>query len=120
VDLVDLDYPLPPEAIAQTPAAPREAARLMVIDRATARFADHVFLELPELLRAGDCLVVNDSRVFPARVFAEDDNGRRVELLFVEPLAAERRRALVRPGKSGRGTGLQVSPLTPPQHIGSC
>jgi S-adenosylmethionine:tRNA ribosyltransferase-isomerase len=99
VELDALDYPLPPAAIAQTPAEPREAARLLTIQRATGALADHVVMELPELLRAGDCLVVNDSRVIPARVFAEDAGGRRIELLFVEPLAPERWRALVRPGR---------------------
>jgi S-adenosylmethionine:tRNA ribosyltransferase-isomerase len=99
VDLAELDYPLPPSAIAQTAAEPREAARLLVIHRATGHLSDHVVRELPDLLRAGDCLVVNDSRVIPARVFAEDAGGRRIELLFVEPLTPERWRALVRPGR---------------------
>ena len=99
MDLSDLDYPLPPTAIAQTPAEPREAARLLVVDRATGSLTDRVVLDLPDLLRAGDCLVVNDSRVIPARVFAEDAGGRRIELLFVEAVASGRWRALVRPGR---------------------
>lgn len=99
MELTDLDYPLPRSAIAQTPAEPRDAARLLVIDRATGALADRVARDLPDLLRAGDCLVVNDSRVIPARVFAEDTRGRRIELLFVEPVAPERWRALVRPGR---------------------
>jgi len=102
VDLAALDYPLPATAIAQTPAEPREAARLLVVDRATGTLADRVVRDLPELLRPGDCLVVNDSRVIPARVFAEDAKGRAIELLFVEPLAPERWRALVRPGRRCR------------------
>jgi len=107
VHLHELDYALPPAAIAQTPAEPREAARLLVIDRAGGGLADHAFLELPDLLRPGDCLVVNDSRVIPARVFAEDAGGRRIELLFVEPLAPARWRALVRPGRRCR-TGVEL------------
>jgi len=99
VELSDLDYPLPESAIAQTPAEPRDAAKLLRIDRATGTLADHGFGDLPDLLRTGDCLVVNDSRVIPARVFAEDSGGRRIELLFVEALAPERWRALVRPGR---------------------
>jgi S-adenosylmethionine:tRNA ribosyltransferase-isomerase len=102
VDLAALDYALPPSAIAQTPAEPREAARLLVIGRATGALADHVVRDLPDLLRPGDCLVVNDSRVIPARVFAEDAGGRRIELLFVEPVTPERWRALVRPGRRCR------------------
>ena len=99
MDISELDYPLPPEAIAQTPAEPREAARLLRIDRGSGALGDHRFGELPALLRPGDCVVVNDSRVIPARVFADDQSGRRIELLFVEALAPERWRALVRPGR---------------------
>lgn len=98
MELSAFDYELPPSAIAQEPASERDAARLLVVDRARARFEDHVFRELPELLRPGDCLVVNNSRVIPARVLARDAAGRPVELLFVEPAGSARWRALVRPG----------------------
>jgi S-adenosylmethionine:tRNA ribosyltransferase-isomerase len=99
VDLADFDYDLPPGAIAQAPAPERDGARLLVIDRGRQSFADHGFADLPGLLRPGDCLVVNESRVIPARVLAQDAEGRPVELLFLEPLAPERWRALVRPGR---------------------
>jgi S-adenosylmethionine:tRNA ribosyltransferase-isomerase len=102
VEIAALDYPLPPAAIAQTPAEPREAARLLVVDRASAALTDHAVRDLPELLQPGDCLVINDSRVIPARVCAEDSGGRRIELLFVEPLGPARWRALVRPGRRCR------------------
>ena len=102
MEIAALDYPLPPASIAQTPAEPREAARLLVVDRASAALTDHVVRDLPELLQPGDCLVINDSRVIPARVFAEDSGGRLVELLFVEPLGPARWRALVRPGRRCR------------------
>ena len=102
MELADFDYDLPPGAIAQTPAPDRDAARLLVIDRDRQSWADHVFADLPGLLRPGDCLVVNESRVIPARVLAEDGAGRPVELLFLEPLAPERWRALVRPGRRCR------------------
>ena len=102
MEITELDYALPPAAIAQTPAEPRDAARLLLVDRTTGTHADHVVRDLPALLRPGDCLVVNDSRVIPARVFAEDAAGRRIELLFVEPLSPERWRALVRPGRRCR------------------
>jgi S-adenosylmethionine:tRNA ribosyltransferase-isomerase len=103
VDLADFDYELPPSAIAQTPIEPRDAARLLVIDRARGSFADRVFADLPGLLRPGDCLVVNNSRVIPARVFATDPAGHRVELLFVEGEGEGGRwRALVRPGRRCR------------------
>src|SRR6266436_1356236 len=63
VDVHDFEYELPPEAIAQAPALERDAARLLLIDRARGALEDHVVRELPELLRPGDCVVVNDSRV---------------------------------------------------------
>ncbi len=109
MELSLFDYHLPPSAVAQTPAEDRDASRLLLIDRARRALADHRFVELPELLCPGDCLVVNDSRVIPARVLARDGRGRPVELLFVEPEAPERWRALVRPGRRCRpGAALVV------------
>jgi S-adenosylmethionine:tRNA ribosyltransferase-isomerase len=110
VDLADFDYHLPPGRIAETPAEPRDAARLLVIDRARAALADHRCVDLPALLRPGDLVVLNDSRVIPARVLALDPGRRRqVELLFIEPVDPQRWRALVRPGRrTAPGTTLVV------------
>src|SRR5262245_21324745 len=102
MDVSDFEYELPPASIAQTPAESRDASRLLAIDRARGTFEDHLFKELPDLLRPGDCLVVNDSRVIPARVLASDAAGRPVELLFVEAESDRRWRALVRPGRRCR------------------
>jgi S-adenosylmethionine:tRNA ribosyltransferase-isomerase len=102
VELADFDYELPPAAIAQAPPETREAARLLLIDRAGGALADRHITDLPSLLRPGDCLVVNDSRVIPARVLAEDPDGRPVELLFVEPVTDVAWRAMVRPGRRCR------------------
>ena len=102
MDVSELDYDLPPELIAQTPAPSRDASRLLVIDRARGGFEDHVFAELPDLLRPDDCLVVNNSRVIPARVLARDVAGREVELLFIEAIDGHRWRALTRPGRRSR------------------
>jgi len=99
VDLADFDYALPPGAIAQRPAPPRDASRLLVIDRARETIADHMFAELPRFLRRGDCVVVNNSRVIPARVLAEDSRHRPVELLFLDGGDDVLGRALVRPGR---------------------
>jgi S-adenosylmethionine:tRNA ribosyltransferase-isomerase len=99
VDLSELDYALPPSAIAQAPADARDASRLLEVDRAGRTLRDRRFADLPALLRPGDCVVVNDSRVIPARVLAEDGAGRAVELLFVAPAAAGRWSAMVRPGR---------------------
>ena len=102
MDLADFDYDLPEAAIAQAPPEAREAARLLVIDRAREALDDRAITDLPGLLRAGDCLVVNDSRVIPARVLAEDLEGRPVELLFVEAVSDGAWRAMVRPGRRCR------------------
>jgi S-adenosylmethionine:tRNA ribosyltransferase-isomerase len=108
VDLDAFDFSLPAGAIAQAPAERRDASRLLVIDRARRQWRDARFTDLPDLLRPGDCLVLNDSRVIPARVFARTSaNDRPVEILFVLEETAARWRALVRPGRACRpGTEL--------------
>ncbi len=78
----DFHYALPPELIAQAPLAERRASRLLVLDGATGAVEDRLFAELPELLRAGDLLVLNDTRVLPARVIGRKPTGGRVELLL--------------------------------------
>jgi S-adenosylmethionine:tRNA ribosyltransferase-isomerase len=114
VDLSAFDYALPPEAIAQAPADARDSSGLLVIARGAGSLEDRRFTDLPALLGPGDCLVVNDSRVIPARVLAEDASRRPVELLFLEPLAATRWRALVRPGRRCRaGAELAVGGEVP-------
>jgi len=79
----ELDYDLPPERIAQAPATPRDASRLLVLHRATGRLEHRVFRDVGDYLAPGDCLVVNDSRVLPARFFARRAAGGRVEGLFL-------------------------------------
>lgn len=79
----DLHYDLPPELIAQAPATPRDASRLLVVDRAAATRAHRRFRDLPEYLRAGDALVLNDTRVLKARFFARRSTGGRIEALFL-------------------------------------
>src|ERR1039458_117120 len=69
MDLAEFDYTLPEELIAQTPLADRAASRMLVIDRTHGAWEDRQFRDLPAFLRPGDCLVLNDSRVFPARLF---------------------------------------------------
>jgi S-adenosylmethionine:tRNA ribosyltransferase-isomerase len=109
VDVADFDYALPPGAIAQAPPPARDGGRLLVIERAGEGLSDRRVLDLPGLLAPGDCLVVNDSRVIPARVLAEDAAGHAVELLFLEACTPARWRALVRPGRRCRpGAALRV------------
>lgn len=98
--LDDLDYDLPPALVAQAPAEPRDASRLLVHDRASGGVQDRVFRDMPALLHAGDVLVRNDTRVFPARSFFRRATGGRIEVLFLRPLpeagAAETWEALLR------------------------
>lgn len=97
------DYLLGPERIAQYPAEPRDASRLMVCDRGKGSWEDRVFGELPDLLGAGDCVVLNDSRVIPARLPGRlEPEGTRVELLFLKALGPSRWEALARPGRRCR------------------
>lgn len=92
----ELHYELPPERIAQHPIEPRDAARLLVLDRTTGRVEHRVFRDLPEYLSAGDALVLNDTRVIPARFFARRATGGRVEVLFLHE-TADGWRVLLRP-----------------------
>jgi S-adenosylmethionine:tRNA ribosyltransferase-isomerase len=95
--LSDFDYHLPPERIAQTPCEPRDAARLLV-DRGDGHPEHRRVADLPDLLRAGDLLVLNDTRVLPARVHLTRRTGGHVEILVLEPIDERRWTALVRPG----------------------
>ncbi len=84
--LSELDYELPPELVAQHPAAERDDARLMVVERRAASIEHSRFRKLGRYLREGDLLVLNDTRVFPARLFAHKESGGRLELLMVRPV----------------------------------
>ncbi|HNQ36163.1 MAG TPA: S-adenosylmethionine:tRNA ribosyltransferase-isomerase, partial [bacterium] len=75
----ELDYPLPEAAIAQEPAAERDRARLLILDRASGRMAEAAFADLPDRLAAGSLLVLNDSRVRPARLRFTKASGGRLE-----------------------------------------
>jgi S-adenosylmethionine:tRNA ribosyltransferase-isomerase len=109
MDVSLFDYELPPGRIAQEPAEPRDSSRLLVLERATGSLADAGFSDLPRWLRAGDCLVVNESRVIPARLIgALEGDGRPVELLMLRALDGGRWEALVRPGRRC-GLGARVS-----------
>ena len=80
-----IDYELPRELIAQQPLKHRADARLMVVDRARNAIDHHHVRDLPSILEPPDRLVLNDTRVLPARLFASRDTGGRVELLLLEP-----------------------------------
>ena len=115
--LADLEYELPDELIAQTPAEPRDASRLLVERRSTGALEDRVFSELPSLLRRGDVLVRNDTRVFPARSFFHRATGGRIEVLFLCALTgpspvSERWEALLR-GRPRREEVLESEVMGP-------
>src|ERR1700687_4893673 len=97
--LAGFDYTPPAELIAQAPLEPRAAARLLVLDRTYDRFAHHYVRELPELLRPGDLLVANRSRVLPARIRGHLRGGGRAEFLLLRRLQAGRWQALARPAR---------------------
>jgi len=83
VRLSELQYDLPRELIAQRPAEPRDAARLLVLDRSNGRIAHRVFRDIGDYLHPGDCLVLNDTRVIPARFFCRRQSGGKIEGLFL-------------------------------------
>ncbi|MBI4201760.1 MAG: S-adenosylmethionine:tRNA ribosyltransferase-isomerase, partial [Chloroflexi bacterium] len=95
----DFDYFLPKERIAQTPVEPRDHSRLMRLDRTSRGIAHHYFYELPDLLCAGDLLVLNDSRVIPARLLGQRAaTGGQVELLLLRREGPGLWQCLGRPG----------------------
>ncbi len=81
---IDFDYELPQERIAQTPAEPRDSSRLLVYNRATGEREHRIFHDLPQYLRKGDLLVINQTKVIPARIFGKkDETGGSVEVLLL-------------------------------------
>src|SRR4051812_4291188 len=97
----DFDFDLPPELVGQEPAEPRDSARLMVLRRAAGAIEHRIFRGLPELLAAGDLLVVNDTRGMAARLFGRrEETGGRVEALLVRPLTDLRWEVLFRPARA--------------------
>ncbi len=95
----DFFYDLPPGLIAQTPAQPRSASRLLCLTHAPVVLADRMFVDLPELLHPGDLLVFNDTRVIPARLYGVKDSGGKIELLVERVLDAHRALVLCRASK---------------------
>lgn len=99
----DFDFELPKELIAQTPLERRDASRLLVLERDSGAMQHRHFYELPEFLRPGDCLVLNDSRVLPARLIGRREPGGGVcELLLLTDRGGDIWECLVRPGKKLR------------------
>ena len=112
VRLADFDYDLPSDRIAQRPLEPRDASRLLVVDRRAGRFLHRTVRDLPSLLAAGDLLVANNTRVLPARLRGtRADTGGKVELLLLRKEADGTWAALARPVKKlPAGTTILVPP----------
>lgn len=95
----EFDYELPEELIAQEPLSQRDASRMLVVDRKQGRWSDDKFLDFPDYVRENDVLVINNTRVFPARLKGRrDPSGGRVEVLLIRELKPFTWEALVRPG----------------------
>lgn len=96
----DYDYELPPEFIAQEPVEPRDHSRLLVLDKSTGKTEHRFFNELPEYLRKGDLLVLNDSKVIPARLLGyKEDTGAKAEIMLLRSLGKGMWEALARPAR---------------------
>ncbi|MBQ8896907.1 MAG: tRNA preQ1(34) S-adenosylmethionine ribosyltransferase-isomerase QueA [Clostridia bacterium] len=95
----DFWYELPEELIAQTPLEQRDSSRLLVLDRATGKTSHRHFYDITDYLRPGDCLVLNDSRVLPARLLGSRPSGGAAELLLLRDLGDKKWECLARPGR---------------------
>jgi len=109
----DFNYHLPPACIAQTPIEPRHASRLMVLQRDRQEVEDSTFERIGKCLNPGDVLVINQTRVIPARLFAHKPTGGRVELLLLKRLETDTWEALV--GGKGLNTGVVVTVINGPR-----
>src|SRR5687767_1903112 len=95
----DFDYQLPAELIAQEPLPERGASRMLAVDRSAATFSDKRFSDLPEFLHAGDVLVLNNTKVFPARLFGRSETGAQIEVFLIRELENGLWETLARPGR---------------------
>ena len=106
----DFYYELPQERIAQTPKEPRDSSRLLVYDRKTGEKQDKIFYEIADFLKAGDVLVLNNTKVLPARTYAKTAHGGVVEVLLLKRYDLKTWEVLMRPGKKGKiGAKMTIS-----------
>jgi len=98
----DFDYQLPEELIAQDPIEPRDASRLLILDKKTGSIRHSIFHHLADYLHPGDVLVINDTKVLPARIYAHKESGAVIEVLLLKQVALNSWQALVRPGKKAK------------------
>lgn len=123
----DFFFDLPQELIAQTPIEPRDSSRLMVLDKHTGEVSHRHFYEISELIRPEDCLILNDSRVLPARIYGvKVDTGAHVEFLLLENKGNDTWEVLCKPGKRAKkgsrftfGDGLLSGEVTEAKEDGN-
>ncbi|HHG74506.1 MAG TPA: S-adenosylmethionine:tRNA ribosyltransferase-isomerase, partial [Persephonella sp.] len=96
IKLSDYDYNLPKRLIAKYPVEPRDSCRLMVLDRKTKKIEHRVFREIGEYLEEGDLLVLNDTKVIPARLIGKKKTGAKIEVFLLRPYTEKRWEALVK------------------------
>lgn len=103
MNVKDFDFALPEELIAQDPLEKRDNSRLMVLDKETGAITHRVFYEIAEELQAGDCLVINDTKVIPARLYGEkEDTHAQIEVLLLKRRDKDVWETLVKPGKKAK------------------
>jgi S-adenosylmethionine:tRNA ribosyltransferase-isomerase len=103
MEVKDFDYELPQELIAQDPLEDRSSSRLMHVDRKTGEVSHHVFRDVLRFLKPGDCLVMNNTKVIPARLYGtREDTGAHIELLLLKRMENDTWETLVKPGKKCR------------------
>lgn len=108
MDLKDFNYDLPEELIAQNPLEDRSSSRLMVLHKDTGRIEHKIFRDIIDYLNPGDCLVINDTKVIPARLMGiKEDTGATIEVLLLKRNADDVWECLVKPGKKAR-TGARI------------
>src|SRR3990172_8662587 len=108
--LSDFDYELPEHFIAQLPAEPRDSSRLMVLHRQSATIEHRQFRDVLDLIRPGDVLVMNTTRVIPARLFAKRaDTGGKMEILLLRPLSDIHWRVLVGGKRADQNTMIAIA-----------
>jgi len=111
VNLSDFNYQLPADLIAQEPLPDRAGSRMLVVDRTTGKWEDRMFRDFPSYLTAGDCLVLNDSRVLPSRLYGRREHGTgKVEIFLTKPISSDGLtwEALVHPGRKMRTGELVI------------
>ena len=97
MDIKDFDFELPEEQIAQTPYEKRDSAKLLVLDKKSGNVEDKIFKDIIDYLEEGDCLVLNDTKVIPARIYGRKNTGANVEVLLLKETEKDVWEAMVRP-----------------------